>query len=60
MNPNLMQDLAASIGADRRREAERARAASAVARTGLRVRFRLPRRRGTIIAAQGRAAAPPA
>jgi hypothetical protein len=32
MNPTLMQELAASIAADRRREAERARAAAAAAR----------------------------
>lgn len=34
MNPTLMQDLAATIAADRRREAQRFRAAAAAGRAG--------------------------
>ena len=55
MHPALMQDLAATIAADRRREGERARAADAVAARGSRLSraLRWPRRTAAPVSSPG-------
>ena len=61
MNPTLMQDLAATIAADRRREGERAREAGAAAArrsSGGRRRLRWARRAATPVTSPGLDAAP--
>jgi hypothetical protein len=60
MHPALMQDLAATIAADRRREGERARETGAVAARGSRLRraLRWPRRTTAPVPSSGLDPAP--